>query len=155
MITKKCTRCGKELPIDEFYPNYDARERVTYSTHCKECVKEKARAWSKKYRIPKRDMNRSPDPDSITRVCGICGKELPISRFSKSKKGRYGIAPNCIDCVRERSARYREKYRNYMKSIGARVNKIGDNGVIDDIRNIYISKIEDKDIYPEGFSYAK
>lgn len=36
--TKKCIKCGKELPLSEFYANY--RNRGGVDTYCKDCRKQ-------------------------------------------------------------------------------------------------------------------
>lgn len=39
--TKKCTRCGRELPVTEFYKKTDSPDGL--QTWCKECLKKQQR----------------------------------------------------------------------------------------------------------------
>ena len=39
--------------------------------------------------------------DELTKVCTKCGRELPLSEFSKQKATKDGLIPWCKTCVRE------------------------------------------------------
>ena len=43
METKKCTKCGRELPLSEF--GKDARSKDGLQCYCKECVNNRARQY--------------------------------------------------------------------------------------------------------------
>lgn len=43
---KKCTKCGRELPLTEFYRNKATKDGLTYC--CKECCSKKSADWYKK-----------------------------------------------------------------------------------------------------------
>ena len=48
--TKRCTKCGRELPLSEFSENVGYRDG--YKTHCKECVRKVSREWYVRNRMP-------------------------------------------------------------------------------------------------------
>lgn len=48
--TKRCTKCGRELPLSEFSENVSYRDG--YKTHCKECVRKVSREWYVRNRMP-------------------------------------------------------------------------------------------------------
>jgi hypothetical protein len=52
METKVCRKCGRELPIDLFYPNKSLKGG--YDNSCKECKNEYAKEWAKKNREKKK-----------------------------------------------------------------------------------------------------
>ena len=41
-VTKVCSQCGRELPIEDFYQHKNAKDG--YSTMCKECHKKRMKA---------------------------------------------------------------------------------------------------------------
>ena len=45
--TKKCTKCGRELPLDQFYRRKFKSGNVGYQPHCINCVKEAGAEWKK------------------------------------------------------------------------------------------------------------
>ena len=73
MTTKKCTKCGRELPLDEFYSSKRAKDGL--KSECKEC--------SKRYNTGRKIAKYTPRE---------LMKEL-------SKRGYYGIL--CYDEVKE------------------------------------------------------
>lgn len=52
METKVCRKCGRELPVDSFYPNKSLKGG--YDNSCKECKNEYAKEWAKKNREKKK-----------------------------------------------------------------------------------------------------
>ena len=41
-----------------------------------------------------------------TKLCTRCGRELPVSNFSRRTKAKDGLQPYCKDCQRETAAAY-------------------------------------------------
>lgn len=80
METKICNKCGKELPIDEFYmsPSLQSGRDNT----CKNCRREQ------KGRI------RTPE----TLHCPVCNNDLPYYRFIIARKSHTGRMWCCKDC---------------------------------------------------------
>ena len=52
METKVCRKCGRELPIDSFYPNKSLKGG--YDNSCKECKNEYVKEWHKKNKEKKK-----------------------------------------------------------------------------------------------------
>ena len=50
-----------------------------------------------------------------TKVCSKCGKELPITSFSKQKDMKDGYRNDCKECVAKRSQKWREE--NYLRKL--------------------------------------
>ena len=46
---KKCTRCGKEKPLSEFYKNKAMADGLNY--YCKECINEMKSDKNKAYKL--------------------------------------------------------------------------------------------------------
>ena len=63
METKKCTCCGRELPLSEFYKN--KRNKDGYATQCKECM--------------------NTNKIKYNHICKFCGKEFSNAH----KKSKY------------------------------------------------------------------
>lgn len=83
METKKCTKCGRELPTTEFYVN--KRNKDGLCNCCKECQhqiylnsKNKTKVATTKNNVRKANLALSPNGE---RKCSKCGKVLPISEF--------------------------------------------------------------------------
>lgn len=55
--------------------------------------------------------------ENVTKVCSKCGRELPISNFSKNKKSKDGHHSYCKDCHKEYNREYnREKPRKAIEN---------------------------------------
>lgn len=54
-----------------------------------------------------------------TKICKECGKELPLSMFHTSTKGKNGsiLHPQCKDCTAKYSRDYRQSRRDYVAKI--------------------------------------
>lgn len=87
--TKTCTKCGRELPISEFYARTGAKDGL--QTICKECHNEA----TKKSREKKEAKDGLKPP---TKLCKRCGRELPLVRFGKNASTKDGLQYWCKDC---------------------------------------------------------
>lgn len=87
--TKTCTKCGRELPISEFYAKAGSKDGL--QTFCKECHNEA----SKKSREKKEAKDGLKPP---TKLCKRCGRELPLIRFGKNASTKDGLQYWCKDC---------------------------------------------------------
>ena len=79
-LTKVCPKCGRELPLSEFYKDKSNKDGLR--TYCKECHKEYAKSYDKCIKnlsCPRVGM-RGAVFETFT--CEICGKEF---RQLKSK----------------------------------------------------------------------
>jgi len=84
-VTRVCTCCGKELPIDDFN---DSAGRRSHSYECRECRQRK----------PLNPM-LAPSRKGCARekVCHKCGKLLPLTAFDYRKDGLYRLS-TCREC---------------------------------------------------------
>lgn len=86
MKTIICSRCGEELPAEDFYNS--SRIKSGKMSHCKKC--------QKKYMD-----NRRFKISVQTKVCTQCGKTLPNSAFYTDPSQKSGLRPNCKECQKE------------------------------------------------------
>lgn len=49
----------------------------------------------------------------MTKFCGRCKEERPVSDFNKDRSRKDGLSNICRDCARERKRKYREVERKY------------------------------------------
>lgn len=54
--TKRCYRCGKELPLSEFYKDKDKKDGL--NVRCKECEKERVKDWKKNNPLKVNEMQK-------------------------------------------------------------------------------------------------
>lgn len=87
--TKTCTKCGRELPISEFYAKAGSKDGL--QTICKECHNEA----TKKSREKKEAKDGLKPP---TKLCKRCGRELPLIRFGKNAGTKDGLQYWCKEC---------------------------------------------------------
>jgi len=59
MGTKRCSRCGRELPRDEEHFHKQRKSKDGLNSRCKECSKERARVWNAQNSSRKRELDRS------------------------------------------------------------------------------------------------
>ena len=103
METKKCTCCGRELPLSEFYKKKLKSGNYSYRSRCKECYKNEGK-------------------ERHTKICEHCGKEFKTrekhQRFCSNKcNGEYRnkqITVICSNCNKEfKVSQY--KYEEFIK----------------------------------------
>src|SRR5687768_847479 len=86
MDTKRCSRCGEQLPLNMFYPIKN--RRAGYSSHCKKCVSVgKGRKYTP----------REQWPEGF-RACTKCEQIKALEEFHQAKKGRFGRDSVCRTC---------------------------------------------------------
>lgn len=102
--TKTCTKCGRELPISEFYAKAGSKDGL--QTICKECHNEaskrsraKAQAQALEGMKPK------------TKICSKCGRELPLVRFGKNASTKDGLQYWCKECQTRKVTEAKAKKR--------------------------------------------
>ena len=115
--TKTCTKCGRELPISEFYAKAGSKDGL--QTQCKDCHN----AATERRREKARGANNLPEteetidteiteaPAEPTKVCICCGETKPISEFYKDKKATDGHQSYCKLCINRKSAERARKAR--------------------------------------------
>lgn len=55
------------------------------------------------YATPPRDMNEPKE--EATKVCKRCGKELPLSSFSRNRNGLLGVCKDCMKAAQKKGAK--------------------------------------------------
>ena len=101
--TKTCTKCGRELPISEFYAKAGSKDGL--QTICKDCHN----AATQKS-IEKRKADNIFN-ESETKTCICCGETKPITEFYKDKKATDGHQSYCKRCLNLKSAERARKAR--------------------------------------------
>lgn len=64
-----------------------------------------------------------PLPDNSSKVCSICGQELPVDQFYVNKKKKDGYSPACKACFSYRDKEERQKQRRKEKALLAEVGE--------------------------------
>ena len=99
---KRCSKCGQEKPISEFYSWKDSRNgAIRFDSKCKKCniiaVAERRRPGIEK-RKAERALRIEEMERSETKTCRVCGRVLPKSEFNKSIQHTGGLNTRCRQC---------------------------------------------------------
>lgn len=97
-LTKICTRCAVEKPLDQF----GLLKRGIYGVHsaCKACRKvEGAEHYARRYGL-KREILPKPAYDG--KVCRTCKTEKPLDQFPPDKRASDGLDSACRQCKSNR-----------------------------------------------------
>lgn len=105
--TKRCTKCGGEKPVSEFYKNKQAKDGL--SLQCKGCAKSYYKGTVK----TNKDIAKKPD----TKRCSKCGREKPVSDFTKNCSSKDGFYSSCKDCKQQFERTYKKLYRKELHDI--------------------------------------
>lgn len=93
--TKRCPKCGRDLPRDAFHPKLEAKDGL--QSYCKECA-----------RPPKKKKTAEPQEPATHKTCGVCGRELPVEDFYlKNGKPDY----KCKECAKKYNVALARKHR--------------------------------------------
>lgn len=104
--TKVCSRCHRELPLDQFSKNRTRKDG--YQRECKDCQRELSQSLYKKRKEGRKEEAATVEPPK-TKVCAKCGRELPIENFGTNKRATDGHKSYCRDCENENCRKYRAK----------------------------------------------
>ena len=104
---KRCSQCGKEKPISEFYLRYGGKKG--HMAHCKQCHDDYARRKREEYR------KAHPEPvypEGYQRCCH-CHEVKPYSEYYRNRSRKNGIHAECKACerARERKKTHPKIYR--------------------------------------------
>ncbi len=94
MNYKTCSSCHKELPVTDFYKDFNGRDG--YRADCKKC---KAKKHPSKGLYKKRKSNAKEYPLSTTKVCTACGEEKKLNEYSVDFSGKYHRKSKCKKCI--------------------------------------------------------
>lgn len=102
--TKKCTKCNRILPLDNFHKDKDNKDGFAH--HCKDCRNKYHRAVSKEKRLrnPKKIWWLGlPIPNVIPgyKGCTRCLDIKPINQFSKNNATQDGFSHLCRACAKK------------------------------------------------------
>lgn len=99
--TKRCQKCGRDLPRDAFYPKLEAKDGL--QSWCKDCSN------GAKKKKKNDDRLLSDNPDHMRKVCSKCGQNLPLDEFYiKNGKPHY----MCKECVKKYNVENARKNRS-------------------------------------------
>ncbi len=131
METKVCKKCGRELPLSEFYA-WRTEKKVFYKGVCKACYEGKRQT-----------------PAGM-RVCKNCGELKPLSEFKTMKNGN--ISTTCTDCVKKIRAVYSDAKKKLLAELNVKYKRLRkeslpkkENRVDDDELCPSLIKIEKRD----------
>lgn len=141
--TKRCNKCQKELPVEEFYIKDKHKKRR--SSYCRDCqLKEAGTIEIGKSRYAKKILNKG------FRRCSVCKDIKPLASFSKSITGYNGYSNNCYECSNRLLKKYREKQKDelgdfYIRQYGLRKGiTIFNEQVLLQLRNEIVEKNKPK-----------
>lgn len=122
--TKVCSDCGRELPLESFSRNVRALDG--HQSKCKDCMK-KALQKAQDARLAKRKANELEKRQEAaanctqTKVCNLCGRELPLTEFDRRKENKDGRDCRCKDC---KAKTYRDRKTVASKAIPTELPKV-------------------------------
>lgn len=112
-ITKRCTKCGRELPATpEFYHRHRASEGGL-NTRCIACRKADNEADRRARGIPPRIY---ADPNITAKRCPKCGCTYPREMFRVNTARGNGLAVWCKHCEKNYRARNAVRLREYSRA---------------------------------------
>lgn len=94
--TKRCPKCGRDLPRDAFHPKLEAKDGL--QSWCKECSNG-----------AKKKKAAEPQEPATHKTCTMCGKELPIEDFYL-KRGKPDS--KCKECTKKYNVENARKNRS-------------------------------------------
>lgn len=95
---KVCSKCGRELPFEEFHKAKDGH----LQGRCKACMREASRE-SYYRKLAKRADQPAPPRKKPERVCAQCGERKPLGEFYGKGAGK-GLQKVCRACEAKRRA---------------------------------------------------
>ena len=97
-LTKVCKKCGQELSIKMF--GKDKHSPDYHKDICKECL-PMTKAAIKERSIAHKERLKAI-AERTSKVCKICGRELPLSEFNKDRSSSDGHHYICKECFKNR-----------------------------------------------------
>lgn len=94
--TKTCTKCGRELPVSEFYARAGSKDGL--QTICKDCHNAATKRCHDKAKAQAHIEKSLQDACDMKR-CAKCGETKPLTDFYKDKKASDGHQSWCKHCA--------------------------------------------------------
>jgi len=101
--TKKCSKCGRELPLTEIYFFKRKETKDGFRADCKECR-------GRRFTLPSDEII----PDGYKK-CHICKQILPFESFNKSSDNKDGLQHRCKDCKKQYRAEHKDHIAEHYK----------------------------------------
>lgn len=121
-VLKKCLGCGIEKSIIAFTKSKNGVGGV--ASRCKTCDKlyrkvnkDKIKQGNDLYynKIKKRGESKYKEHHLMQKICAKCGGEKKLTEFHKSAASKDGAKACCKECIKIKTKRYNEKYREEKK----------------------------------------
>lgn len=90
--SKRCLRCGQDLPVEAFSKHRSRPDGL--QAYCKSCTSEANRANGR------RNRERSNIATPTTKACARCGQVKSADEFHVDRRRRDGLYSNCKVCHR-------------------------------------------------------
>lgn len=122
---KRCSKCGRILPVTEFNKNKAMKDGLQYM--CKDCDRKTARGAKKAYRERQQAAKLEAlrlQQESGVKVCRCCGRSLPLDQFGRHGKALDGLQPICKECKAEQGRKAHEKRKPTPKKAEKPVKKV-------------------------------
>lgn len=104
--TKKCRKCGQELPLTEFgYTRSNKGEKIRRRT-CDKCYTQAMRKNGKKKKTTIK--KEKPMETTPTKRCSKCGEEKPLNDFGANRTNKDGKQRWCKTCMNKATSRKRD-----------------------------------------------
>lgn len=106
-MQKMCSKCGKSLPLDDFYRQPMPSNPDYRRSDCKKCMQIRTKKYAHKY------ATEGAIVHTITKTCCRCKKLKYANDFSKNKYQKDGLAAICKTCrSEERRTEYMRQQQN-------------------------------------------
>ena len=105
--TKICSKCGRELPLNEFRKS--KRSKDGHQGRCRYCCMEHDRKYKRDREINKKNKLIKEEVHKETKECKECHKELPLEAFSKNRYTKDKFDYCCKECAENKRKLYYEE----------------------------------------------
>lgn len=120
--TKKCSKCGRDLPLDMYFK--DKRYRDGLYSYCRDCHAELTRRNYYEKRMRGYNKELTYDPKTVKKFCSSCGQWLGLEHFYNAPGLTYGASTYCRRCTRAKNNIYYRERKRMMKELQAKVDKM-------------------------------
>lgn len=109
MITKICTGCQKELPLESF--SKQKKGKYSHKAECRNCSAIRAKNDAKRYLL------NGPSMLRFEKYCPACKQVKNVADFPKVRTTYDGLASECHECALRKSKLLREKRKTFGPTI--------------------------------------